>query len=175
MSAASGDEDQMRLPCGTTVPHRVFDLGMREYSCRCGTTHAVVMDVHPPERFLPPFLVEILEETIEPTSEAMPTFGTPHLMGLVLEEFPEAVTTADVSEDGQIGAGIIWVTSFAARRLHIIIVELIVEVMDHAVSHADDPELVASFEAEMAAFDVSEFVDIYREERELTAEEFNEE
>ena len=174
MSAPDDGEARMLLPCGMRVPPRVFDLGMREYDCRCGATHAVVMDVHPPDRFLPPFLVEILEETIEPTSEAMPTFGTPHLMGLVIEEFPEAVTTADVSDDGQIGAGIIWVTSFDARRLHIIIVELIVEVMDHAVSHAEDPELVASFEAEMAAFDVSEFVDIYREERELTAEEFEE-
>jgi hypothetical protein len=169
VSGVSGGEE-VELPCGTVTPVRVFDLGMREYPCRCGATHAVVMDVHPPERFLPPFLVEILEETIEPTSEAMPTFGTPHLMGLVIEEFPEAVATADVSDDGQIGAGIIWVTSFAARRLHIIIIELIVEVMDHAVSHAEDPELIASFEAEMGAFDVHEFVDIYREERELTAE-----
>jgi len=173
VTASDDGVARMRLPCGTMVPHRVFDLGMREYTCRCGAAHAVVMDVHPPDRFLPPFLVEILEETIEPTSEAMPTFGTPHLMGLVIEEFPEAVTTADVSEDGQIGAGIIWVTSFAARRLHVIIIELIVEVMDHAVSHSDDPDLVASFEAELAAFDVNEFVDIYRKERELTAEEFD--
>ncbi len=155
------------------VSRRSFDLGMREYPCACGATHAVVMDVHPPDRFLPPFLVEILEGSIEPTSEEMPTFGTAHLMGLVIEEFPEAVTAEDVSEDGRIGAGIIWVTSFDARRLHMIIIELIIEVMDHAVSHSDDTGLIAGFEADMAEFDVEEFVDTYREERELSADDFD--
>ena len=54
-----------------------------------------------------------------------------------------------------------------------IIIELIIEVMDHAVSHSDDTGLIAGFEADMAEFDVAEFVDTYREERELSADDFD--
>ena len=84
-----GGSDALELPCGETVGVGEFDLGMREFECPCGDTHAVVMDVHPPDRFLPEFLVEALQEAVETTSEEMPEFGTPHVMGIVLEEFPE--------------------------------------------------------------------------------------
>ena len=165
-----GDENALELPCGETVGVGELDLGMREYECACGESHAVVMDVHPPERFLPEFLVEVLREAIETTSDEMPEFGTPHLMGIVTEEFPEAVAVEDVSDDGEIGCGIVWVTDFDARRLHEVIVELVVELMEHAVSHAEDDSLLEEFEAQMLDFDVSAFVDQYRAERDLSEE-----
>ena len=161
---------ELELPCGRTRRARSIDLGMRAFDCPCGETHATVMDVHPPERFLPEFLIEVLREAIETTSEEMPEFGTPHLMALVAEEFPEAVVSADVSDDGEIGCGIVWVTDFDARRLHEIIVELVVELMEHAVSHAEDDSLLQEFEAQMLDFDVSAFVDQYRAERDLSEE-----
>ncbi|MFB6093008.1 MAG: DUF5815 family protein [Haloquadratum sp.] len=156
------------LPCGEQRSVRTLDLGMREFECTCGDRHAVVMDVHPPERFVPEFLVSLLRETVETTSEELPEFGTAHLLGIVLEEFPQKVVSADVSDDGDVGAGIVWVTDFDARRLHEVVVELVVELMEHAVSHADDESVVAEFEARMLEFDVSEFVEEYREERDLS-------
>ena len=162
----------MDLPCGETKRVRELDLGKREFDCPCGDSHAVVMDVHPPDRFLPEFLVDILQETIETTSDDMPEFGTAHLMGIVLEEFPEAVVSEDVSEDGELGAGIVWVTDFDSRRLHEIIVELVVELMEHAVSHADDDDVVSEFESKMLQFDVGEFVDQYRAQRDLDPEPY---
>jgi hypothetical protein len=119
--------------------------------------------------FLPEFLTEILQEAIETTSDSMPEFGTAHLMGMVLEEFPQQVATRDVSEDGEIGTGIIWVTEFDARRLHEIIVELVVELMEHAMSHADDNAITSEFEQQMLKFDTAQFVDQYREQRDLSA------
>ncbi len=146
-------------------------MGMREFDCACGGTHAVVTDVHPPDRFLPEFLVEILREAIETTSEEMPEFGTPHLMGIVLEEFPEKVVSEDVTDDQEIGYALLWVTDFDSRRLHEIIVELVVELMEHAVSHADDEAAISEFEAQMLEFDVSAFVEQYRAERDLGEED----
>jgi hypothetical protein len=166
-----GDENALELPCGETIGLGELDLGMREYECACGETHAVVMDVHPPERFLPDFLVEVLREAIETTSEEMPEFDTPHLLGVVLEEFPEAVVSHDASENADVGYAMVWVTEFDSRRLHEIVVELVVELMEHAVSHADDDEALSAFEAEMVEFDVSEFVEQYRAERDLEAED----
>jgi len=166
-----GNENVLELPCGETVGLGELDLGMREFECDCGDTHAVVMDVHPPERFLPEFLVEVLREAIETTSEEMPEFDTPHLLGIALEEFPEAVVTHDASDHADVGYAMVWVADFDSRRLHEILVELVVEVMEHAVSHADDDEALARFEEEMTAFDVSEFVDRYRAERDLEAED----
>ncbi|WP_435093195.1 DUF5815 family protein [Halorubrum sp. N11] len=166
-----GDENTLELPCGQTIAAGDLDLGMREFECDCGETHAVVMDVHPPERFLPDFLVEVLREAIETTSEEMPEFDTPHLLGVVLEEFPEAVVSSDASENADVGYAMAWVTEFDSRRLHEIVVELVVELMEHAVSHADDDEALSAFEAEMMEFDVSEFVDQYRAERDLEAED----
>ena len=165
------DENTLELPCGQTMAAGELDLGMREFECDCGESHAVVMDVHPPERFLPDFLVEVLREAIETTSEEMPEFDTPHLLGVVLEEFPEAVVAYDVSENADVGYAMAWVTDFDSRRLHEIVVELVVELMEHAVSHADDDEALSAFEAEMVEFDVSEFVEQYRAERDLEAED----
>jgi hypothetical protein len=162
---------ELELPCGRSRRVRSIDLGMREFDCPCGATHATVMDVHPPERFLPEFLVEVLREAIETTSDEMPEFGTPHLMGIVTEEFPEAVVSADVSDDGEVGCGIVWATDFDARRLHEVVVELVVELMEHAVSHAEDESTMAEFEAQMLDFDVSAFVDQYRAERDLSEED----
>ncbi|MGQ4554825.1 DUF5815 family protein [Halobellus sp. GM3] len=166
-----GGGESLELPCGETKSVRSLDLGMREFECPCGESHAVVMDVHPPDRFLPEFLVAVLREAVETTSEEMPEFGTAHLMGIVLEEFPNDVVSADLSDDGDVGAGIVWVTAFDSRRLHEIVVELVVELMEHAVSHAEDDAAVSEFERQMLEFDVSEFVDEYREERDLSRED----
>lgn len=164
----SGSE--LRLPCGETVHPHELDLGMRSLDCACGERHAVVMDVHPPERFLPEFLVEALRETVEARdAEAFGGFGTPHLMALVMEEFPGEVATADASDDGHVGFAMVWVTAFDDRRLHEVVVELVVELMEHAISHADDPGAIAEFEEQMFAFDVEAFVDAYRAERDWTA------
>jgi len=44
-------------------------MGLREFDCECGETHAVVMDMHPLSRWVPEFLVEVLQETVEPADE----------------------------------------------------------------------------------------------------------
>ena len=146
--------ERIDLPCGESVAVTDLDLGMREYDCDCGATHAIVMDVHPPDRFLPEFLVAVLQEAIETTSEEMPEFGTPHLLGIVLEEFPEQVVSADTSGDGQVGYALVWVADFDAHRLHEVVVELLVELMEHAVSHAEDGSAMSEFERRMQEFDV---------------------
>jgi hypothetical protein len=127
------------------------------------------MDVHPPERFLPEFLTEALLGTID-TADEFDEFGTPHLMGLVLEEFPESVVSADRSDDGTVGYALVWITDFDARRLHEVIVELVIELMEHAMSHADG-DVAAEFEEAMLEFDVASFAEQYRAERDLTADD----
>lgn len=162
-----GDDGRtLELPCGETVDPHEIDLGMREYTCADGTRHAVVLDVHPPSRFFPESMVEILRETIEPADE-FEEFGTPHLLGIVMEEFPEKVVTYDASDDGAVGYGLLWLTEFDARRLHEVIVELVVELMEHAVSHADDEAAVTEFQSQLAEFDVAAFVEEYRQGREF--------
>jgi len=165
-----GSREPVTLPCGQRVAVRDVDMGMRDLSCDCGATHAVVTDVHPPERFLPDFLVSALREVVEVTDD-FGEFGTPHLMASVREEFPEAVTVADASDDGYVGYALLWVTEFDSRRLHEVVVELVVELMEHAMSHGGDEEAMAAFESEMLEFDVSEFVEAYRAERDLTADD----
>lgn len=161
---------ELPLPCGETVHTHDIDLGMRALTCACGARHAVVTDAHPPERFLPGFLVETLRETIEAAdAETLGEFGTPHLLGLVLEEFPDEVVVADTGEDGHVGYAMVWVTAFDDRRLHEILVELVVELMEHAVSHADDEAAVDEFERQMFEFDVAAFVEEYRAAREWSA------
>lgn len=160
----------LSLPCGETVTTHDIDLGMRALSCECGETHAVVTDVHPPERFLPAFLVETLREVVETAdAESFGEFGTPHLLGLVMEEFAGEVAVGDASEDGRVGYAMVWVTTFDDRRLHEVIVELVIELMEHAMAHADDEDAIATFEENMFSFDVSRFVDEYRAERDWTA------
>ena len=164
-----GEDGGISLPCGETIHPHDIDLGMREFDCGCGGTHAVVTDAHPMERFLPEFLTETLVETIE-AADDYGEFGTPHLLGLVLEEFPEGVVSHDASGDGQVGYAVVWVTDFDARRLHEVIVELVLELMDHAISHADEGA-AAEFERHLFEFDVAEFVTQYRAERDLTADD----
>jgi hypothetical protein len=173
MDASGEDTDPVtvELPCGERVGARAFDLGMREYECDCGARHAVVTDAHPSERFLPGVVVETLRDAVETTSEEMPEFGTPHLLGLVVEEFPGEVAAADVSDDPDLGYALLWVTDFDSRTLHETVVELVVELMEHAVSHAEDDTAVREFEASMLDFDVSEFVERYRAERDLSADD----
>ncbi|MFC6903897.1 DUF5815 family protein [Halalkalicoccus tibetensis] len=163
-----GDEE-IELPCGESVSLAELDMGMREYACSCGERHAVVMDVHPPSRFVPEAIVEVLRETVE-TEDDFGEFGTPHVMGVVLEEFPEEVVAEDVSDDGTVGYSMLWLTDFDSRRLHVIVVELLVELMDHAISHAEDDTAATEFEEQMLEFDVEAFVDDYRTAREFESE-----
>ena len=163
----SGGAD-LELPCGHSVNVHDLDMGMREYACPgCGERHAVVMDIHPPSRFVPEFLVEILRETIETTTEDS-EFGTMHLMGVVLEEFPERVASENTENDQDVGYSLVWVTDFDSRRLHEIVVELVVELMEHAVSHAEDADAMTAFEGDMLDFDVPAFVEEYRERRDFS-------
>ncbi|MFC3957968.1 DUF5815 family protein [Halovivax cerinus] len=156
-----GGRGQLELPCGEPLDPRAVDLGMREHACPCGDRHAVVLDVHPPSRFFPESFVDVLRETIEPADE-FDAFGTPHLLGIVMEEFPESIAVHDAEDDGSVGYAMLWVTTFDARRLHEIVVELVVELMDHAVSHADDDAIVREFESQLDGFDVAAFVEEYR-------------
>ncbi len=166
-----GRGETLELPCGESVALNQFDLGMREFECDCGETHGVVMDVHPPDRFLPEFLVSILQEAIETTSEEMPEFGTPHLLGIVLEEFPSLVVAHDASDDQSVGFSMLWVTDFDSRTLHETIVELVIELMEHAMSHAEDTGALTEFEQKMHQFDVSAFVEEYRDQRDLSEDD----
>jgi hypothetical protein len=159
----------IELPCGETVAVHDLDMGLREYACDCGASHAVVMDVHPMGRFVPEFLTDVLRETID-TADEFDEFTTAHLMGVVMEEVPEDVVSEDVSDDGSVGYSLLWLTDFDSRRLHEIVVELVVELMDHAVSHADDETAASEFEQWLHEFDVEAFVDQYREERNLESE-----
>ncbi len=168
-AGADGGGDRLELPCGNRLDPHEIDLGMREYDCPCGDGHAVVTDVHPPSRFFPESLVTVLRETID-TDDEFEEFGTPHLLGVVLEEFPEDVVVHDASDDGAVGYTLVWVTDFDARRLHEVVVELVVELMEHAISHADDDAAVSEFESQMLEFDVEAFVDQYRAEREFESE-----
>ena len=157
------------LPCGESVHAHNLDLGLREYDCPCGASHAVVMDVHPLGRFVPEFLVNTLRTTIE-TDDDFDQFNMVHAMGMVREEFPDEVASADCSGDGEVGYALVWVTDFDSRRLHEIVVELIVELMEHAISHADDGPTVAEFEEKLDQFDVGQFVNAYRAERDFEDE-----
>lgn len=162
------DPGNLELPCGESVHAHDLDMGLREFHCDCGETHAVVVDVHPVSRFVPESIADVLRETIE-TDDEFPEFGIAHVMGMVIEEFPEAVAVADVSEDGAVGYAMVWVADFDARRLHEIVVELLVELMEHAVSHADDAT-ASQFEQQMLNFDVEAFVEEYRKQRDFESE-----
>ncbi|WP_324758933.1 DUF5815 family protein [Haloarcula sp. GH36] len=159
-------DSALELPCGEHADTHDLHLGMREFDCACGGTHAVVLDPHPLARFVPEFLVEVLQATVEP-SDDHDEFTTVHLLGVVMEEFPDSVAVADTSEDGAVGYSMAWVTEFDSRRLHEIVVELLVELMEHAVSHAEDDAVMDEFEAQMLEFDVATFVDEYRAERDF--------
>jgi hypothetical protein len=51
-----------------------------------------------------------------------------------------------------------------------VVVELVVELMEHAMSHAGADEAMAEFEAQMLEFDVAEFVEAYRQQRDFESE-----
>ncbi|PSP94504.1 hypothetical protein BRC91_05565 [Halobacteriales archaeon QS_4_62_28] len=169
-SGASDGATTLDLPCGHERSVHDLDMGLREFGCRCGESHAVVMDMHPLSRFVPEFLVEILTETIEPAEDDFEEFTTAHVMGIVMEECPDDIAVADVAEDGSVGYALVWATDFDSRRLHEVVVELIVELMDHAISHAEDDAVAKQFEEEMLEFDVTEFVDQYRAQRDMESE-----
>jgi hypothetical protein len=164
-----GNSSTLELPCGQRVDVQELHMGMRDYRCDCGEDHAVVMDVHPLSRWVPEATVETLRAAID-TADDFGEFGTPHLLGMVTEEFPDSVVSADVSDDGSVGYALVWMTDFDARRLHEVVVELIVELMEHAVSHASDDSAVSEFEEQMFDFDVEEFVRLYREQRDFEDE-----
>lgn len=164
-----GTGEKLDLPCGETVSVRAFDMGQREFTCDCGDVHAIVMDVHPLSRFVPEDIVAQLRAVID-TDDEYDEFSMAHLMGSVAEEFSREVVVADVSDDGQVGTALLWVSDFDARRLHQVVVELLVELMDHAISHVEDDDLAAEFESQMNDFDVEGFVDAYRDERDFEDE-----
>jgi hypothetical protein len=163
-----GRGEVLELPCGEDKPVYDLDMGLREFECDCGATHAAVVDVHPLSRFVPESLADVLRGAIETSSGA--AFSMTHLMGVVLEEFPEKVVAADVSDDGEVGYAMVWVTDFDSRRLHAVVVELVVELMEHAISHADDESAISNFEDQMHEFDVDAFVEAYRRDREFASE-----
>lgn len=156
------------LPCHKSVAVETIDLGMRELQCECGSTHAVVVDAHPLSRFLPESTVSVLREVIEP-NDSFPELGTVHVMGMVLEEYPDSTVTVDTSDNGSVGYSLLWITTFDSRELHERIVSLLLEVMEHAVSHgtADD---AMHFNDLRQSFNVEEFVSEYREIREFDSE-----
>jgi hypothetical protein len=164
-----GGDDDIELPCGETVTVHDLDLGLRDFACDCGGTHAVVMDVHPLGRFVPEFLADVLRETVE-TADEFEEFTTAHVMGIVREEFPEKTVSRDVSEDGSVGYSLVWLTDFDSRRLHEVVVELLVELMDHAVGHTEDDDAKTEFDQWLDQFDVEQFVEQYRAERDLESE-----
>jgi hypothetical protein len=164
-----GPSARLELPCGESVHAHDLDLGVREFDCDCGERHAVVMDVHPLGRFVPEFMVDVLRETVD-TDDGFEEFTTAHVLGMVMEEFPDRVASADLAEDGQVGYALVWVADFDARRLHEVVVELLVELMEHAVGHADDEDAMGEFERQMTQFDVEAFVEQYRREREFESE-----
>lgn len=128
------------------------------------------MDVHPVSRWIPESVEAILQEVVVPDDE-YDTFETIHLMGLVLEEFPDQVTVIDATENPSLGYAMAWITAFDARRLHEIVVDLLLELMDHAMTHAGDDEEVETFGSYLAEFDPETFVDQYRTERDFEDEQ----
>ncbi|RRJ32175.1 DUF5815 family protein [Halocatena pleomorpha] len=163
-----GTASELSLPCGESIDYHDLDMGLREIACACGQSHAVVMDVHPLSRFVPEDLVTILNDVVETTDGA--PFGTMHIMGMVMEEYPDRVVSAEASDDGTVGFTQVWLTDDHARRLHEVVVELVVELMEHAISHTDDDDATAEFESQMLEFDVAAFVDAYRTQREFEDE-----
>jgi hypothetical protein len=159
-----GAEDSMELPCGERVHPHDLDLGMRAYDCSCGGTHAVVTDAHPLARFVPEALVATLQEVVE-TDDGFDRFTTAHVLAMVHEEFPDRLARADCADDGHVGYALVWVSEFDTRELHVVVVELLVELMDHAVGHAENDAAAREFETQLAEFDVDSFVDAYRRKR----------
>jgi len=168
-SVPGESDDELVLSCGAEIDPYDLDMGMREYECDCGETHAVVMDVHPLGRFIPEFLVETLRETIT-TDDDFEEFSMPHAIAMIREEYPDEIAAADLSGDGHVGYGLVWMTDFDSRELHETVVAEVVDLMEHAISHADDGPTVQEFEQQLEAFELETFVDAYRAERDFESE-----
>ncbi|MFB6134683.1 MAG: DUF5815 family protein [Halanaeroarchaeum sp.] len=165
------DDGSVSLPCGRTVPVSDFHLGMREYDCACGDSHGVVLDPHPLSRFVPEDTVDVLKSSIGTSpDDEFEEFGIAHLLGAVMEEHPDEMIVHDAAENGSVGYALLWVSSFDARELHERIVDLVLNLMEHALGHADDDEALDRFESELADFDVTAFVEEYREVRDFESE-----
>ncbi|MFP4530885.1 MAG: DUF5815 family protein [Halodesulfurarchaeum sp.] len=163
----------IELPCGETIQSDDLDLGLREYRCDCGETHAVVLDPHPPSRFLPESVTEVLAETLAAEGTEMSEFGMVPLMGLVMDAYPEQVVAHDASEDGSTGYAAAWIADFDAREFHEIVVRTVLEVMAQAVTAVGDDSAADAFSDVRADFDVEEFVEEYRSVRDFE-DEFDE-
>ena len=163
----------VRLPCGEDKAIADLDLGMREFDCPCGETHAVVMDPHPPTRFLPESVTEALEETVDTAGAEAEAFGMIPLMGLVMEAHPDRIVAHDASEDGATGFAIAWIADYDARKLHEIVVETVIDLMADAVTEAGDDSAAAAFTEHRAEFEVADFVAEYRAVRDFE-DEFDE-
>ncbi|ARS90020.1 DUF5815 family protein [Natrarchaeobaculum aegyptiacum] len=162
-------DDRLEVPCGETVDPHEIDLGTYELQCDCGERHAVVLDPHPLSRFVPESLVAVLEEVIE-TDDEFETFSTPHLMAIVAEDNPDDVAVYDASDDGAVGYALLWVTDPDAREFHERVVDRLLELMDHAIGHAEDADAKHSFQRQLEEFDVPTFVEQYRAERDFESE-----
>ncbi|MFB6188105.1 MAG: DUF5815 family protein [Halobacteriaceae archaeon] len=162
-------EGKTELPCGKSIDViQDVDMGLREYECPCGNAHAIVMDVHPLSRFIPEEIVTILQESIEPAdTDAHDEFGIVHLMGMVQEEFPTKTISVDTSENSSVGYTVVWISDFSATRLHEVIIELIIELMEHAVSHGENSTAQSEFDQQIDKFEIEAFVAQYRDERDF--------
>ena len=90
----------LELTCGERVDVTDLHMGVREFDCECGGTHAVVQDVHPPSRFFPESLVGVLRETIEPEDDDVYDIRTSlqhdmELYGDVIESLREHIALAN--------------------------------------------------------------------------------
>ena len=166
-------DSTIELACGETIRSSDLDLGMREFRCDCGATHAVVMDPHPPTRFLPESVTEVLAETLAAKGTETEEFGTIPLMGLVMDAHPEDLVAHDATEDGATGFAVAWISMFDSRALHETVVETVLGVMADAVTEVGDESATAAFTDHRAEFDVEEFVTEYREVRDFD-DEFDE-
>lgn len=164
-----GRTTDLALACGETIDVNDIDLGMRSIECACGDYHAVVTDAHPLARFVPEDFVAVLRDVVE-TDDDFDDFSTPHALAMVREEFPDDIVVEDCSDDGAVGFALVWIADFDSRHLHELVVELLVELMDHAVGHVEDEKAVEAFDEQLDQFDIEEFVDIYRRERDFETE-----
>lgn len=165
--------ESVELPCGETITSEDLDLGMREYECGCGANHAVVLDPHPPSRFLPSSVTDVLAETLAAEGSETEEFGTIPLMGLVMDAHPERIVVYDAAEDGTTGFAVAWIADFDSERLHQVVVESVLSVMADAVTEVGDDSAAAAFTEQRAEFDVDSFVAEYRTVRDFD-DEFDE-
>lgn len=160
---------RLDLPCGESVSVRNIDLGTREFECDCGESHAVIKDTDPLTQFVPTFIADVLRDTVE-TDDDHPGFSTAHLLGLVSEVHSEILVSADVSDDGQVGYALLWVSGLDSRDLHRVVVEHVVDLMEQAIEEANDEAAIREFEEYVEEFDVEAFVEEYRAERDFEHE-----